>query len=767
MAARLVLVLLVLVAGLAALLLPGDEPVEAIDAPADLSGAPPARPEPDAEAPAALELTPDTPATPAAEPLRTHPADGSAPAGLSVQALDAAGAPLAGAVVELRRLDARRSSWRLAARDSTNAAGLVPFDADTFARYADARWAAVGPLLRDPPQAAFDPTAPPAAPLELRFPPCGAVVVEVRDAAQAPAPDGATVSLRLAPDQAPAAPDPLADRGTPPAHRPGELRAELVAGRVDFARVELGGELLARVTVAPWSGTTPWSRVLAPQSAGETVVARLDIPASGALQARLLDESGAPLTGRDVTLAFQFRDAAGTRLDARTASVPTDGEGRLSIELPPRDPDGEQFGLVLELAAEPHREARVEGALPPAPEGLDLGDLVVHTQGLVASGRVLTPDGAPHADADVEVRAWFVQQPERGAPWQALRVHTDPDGRYSVHASEAMGRVQLQASAKGFAPSALIELPGPGAERDLQLTRPASISGWVELGADFDASAIQVGLEPHGSTRTSQISWSAGGGRLDAQAAYRFDGLRPGEYVVRLRLADTFSWDNLASTPVITVTEGADVLAPVLDLAQQARTFRLDVVDEHGQPIAEGVGTAAGPRGNNADLSIRDGVCLVQTGHESVHAWLGAPGRRTVSLPALDGDARVVLGPPYRARVRLADQAAVPPGPFRLELGVRSPLGNDNWMLGMLTQVGPSPFDGAGEALIEPTVAGEHYVDVAVVGPRLDDDGRPMRTGVSLEGPARLHVADVDGEQVLVLEVDPGAVADAVEALGT
>ena len=232
------------------------------------------------------------------------------------------------------------------------------------------------------------------------------------------------------------------------------------------------------------------------------------------------------------------------------------------------------------------------------------------------------------------------------------------------------------------------------------------------------------------------------------------------------RATDAFAWDDLASTPALQLGVGEEVVAPTIDLAASVNVFRLEVVDEHGLPISRGTVTFWAPTNQaTADLAIVDGLAIVRTRHDAVVAWLGAPGRRSVQLPELSGDARVELLPAYRVRVRLTGPAASLPEPCVLWIRATSGLGHDKWVLRSITDVGRVAFDRSGHATLEVAVARTFRYSLSVTGDAFDSRGR--RTHVSLprgESDALL-VEDRDGEQLIEIALDPGALAQALAQL--
>lgn len=407
----------------------------------------------------------------------------------------------------------------------------------------------------------------------------------------------------------------------------------------------------------------------------------------------------------------------------------------------------------------------VPGVEPDEPEPTPAADIEPETaDDLVLAGRVVSPRGAPVAGARLIAYAERVERPEGGAAHRRFMINTGDDGRFELRDIDAMKGVRAQASRDGYAASRLFESTALGGDVELALRHESTLSGVVILGGEFEPDALEVKVAPDGPTRRGQISWSLMAQRLDGEGRYRFGGLAPGRYRVEVRQREVMSWDSLAVSAWVEVGEGVDAVAPAIDLTGAIHTYRLEVVDELGAPIPKGRGTFwARDEGDTTDITVEGGAATLRTRYDEVVAWVGAPGRRTVEIPQLRGDERVVLGPAYPVRVRLTDATAVRP-PYSAKISVSSGLGYDNWVLGTLTDRGPVAFDDAGEALLELTVARRHRLTVTLSGPRTDERGKTIAVRVDADV-TELDVQDVVGEQVFEVTLDPTSLAEAFATL--
>ncbi len=686
---------------------------------------------------------------------------------LRVLALDDQQRPIADAGVRLSWWDVDGERWRHGAKARTDADGMAHFAdvASTLASAPERRWVVMGDVLGGAaPYVPLDPTIAASSLVELLFPPAGAVTVEVSGLGGGAVPDGSSVWLRaVAASSRPPDGDDAAQG--PQLH---SLEGKTQGGRAVFPRIGLGGQLTARAAAHPWNGSLGPETFDGPRAAGQHVTVRLHAADSGGtLTGRVLDEFGKRLAITRVVLDLDVRNERGGRVGRHTAVLATDDDARWTIALPPRKLAGRSFLLVVHPEGEPSRDATHEGLLPTTPQELDVGDLQLSEQELIVRGRVFGPSGDARAGASVHAFAKLAEPPSKSAFHERFEVETDVDGRYELRSRAAMVSVRLQAKESGFAPSAVADVHAPNAAVDLSLTPAASLSGVVRVGAVFAMDELTVQIDPDPVTSKSHVHWSGLAQSIDDEGRYRFEDLPPGRYSVEVRLNDVFSWDHLASVHDVEVGAGENATAPLIDIASLVNEFRVDVVDEGGAPIAKGTGSYWAPEtGDSSDLVIEAGVATIRTRHDSVIAWFGAAGRRTVQIPELAGDARVVLPSPHRVRVRLADPGAIPPEPYVLWIRCWSGIGFDNWVLSQLTDVGDARFDRAGEALVDFNVARTYSYQLYVSGALAGHDGDTARTRVEIPAPARLSIGDDDDEQLIDIEVDPAAVMAAIEQLG-
>lgn len=232
---------------------------------------------------------------------------------------------------------------------------------------------------------------------------------------------------------------------------------------------------------------------------------------------RTVDPEGRPVAGAFVFLSEEESRSFGGRtalmLSDRFHRGTSDDEGGFSF-------DGVSPGAFSINAQAPHRQ-QAELKNLEVKAGQDLTGLeIVLPPGAEVTGRVLSPEGRPVADAQVAV---VQESEERYASFSSLVASTDADGQYRIDGVPP-GKRTLEARSEGYR----------RAVRDVELTAAAVVDFALERGLEAsgrvvdDAGSLIPGVEL--ILFASQYSADAPHATSEPDGAFRFSGLQDGTY---------------------------------------------------------------------------------------------------------------------------------------------------------------------------------------------------------------------------------------------
>jgi protocatechuate 3,4-dioxygenase beta subunit len=287
--------------------------------------------------------------------------------------------------------------------------------------------------------------------------------------------------------------------------------------------------------------------------------------------------------------------------------------------------------------------ARVNASVAiPGADGFGTGDVPARftldmeirlTQACVLEGLVLDPDGRPVADCPVQALR-REDTPAEGTRTFGVGVLTDADGRFRFPAV-GEGDALVAAAKRGFRPGSVPAVVTPGVARDvgtIRLERGATFAGWIRCGGvPSERTTViatwygtrKTGTRPAGAAllwvEDGRVLWSQLEMHPDDDGRFRFDGLEPGPYRLRVPTED---W-GCALHP--------DAYAEV-DFLTRAPDERLDIDAHRSQLVIE----------------VTDGEKLVQ------HAHVTLDGRDRIRLDSnTNGEVGVVLRSGRRHRATI------------------------------------------------------------------------------------------------------------------
>ncbi len=478
---------------------------------------------------------------------------------IPIEVVDGAGVPVVGVPVSLRAapvIDRSSVLWL----GNTGESGLVRAELAKPRKPDSAGWTVHAcleiPLLA-PVTAQVDLRKPITEPIRLVLPPCGSVVVNVREEdGRAAAKFG--VALCGEPSLAGTYPR-CRDRG------PHDFEPDRVSGsEARFTFVGLGLDVCA----SAWRTNDFVQHArFGPRTAGDVV--HFDLPLAGRepeVIGRFLTEAGGPLRERLVQIVFDAKQGSRFRYPLLTDA---DGRFRFFASVPERP------GLTGTLLAMPIGIGAGEGGavqtavdVERTDDAHDLGDLVVVSPRVVGAGLVVDDVGAPVPWPQIGVFAPSAWSDNGWYPNDRLRVAPHGDGRFDILASTDFARIRVRAWGQGRAESEYVEFD-PGA-RDVLLVTPrgCEIAGRVLV----DPGVYEGGIHVHAIGPGPRIEAKTYRQATVAYGAFQIAPIAPGRYDLEFRRGMG------SKEELIHRLEGIDVPP-----AGKAVDARLDAIDLRGK----------------------------------------------------------------------------------------------------------------------------------------------------------------------------------------
>lgn len=620
------------------------------------------------------------------------------------------------------------------------------------------RWSAcVAEALQSPVAIEFDPEQPPREVLELVLPEHGSCEVLVLGPDGRPAEGDFEIALQTRPRER----NPEEIAGEEPwgwTSIPTALSRVGSEGRAVFDFVGLGAELIASVR-RPGSAAMIRTEGPGPRRAGEraTLEVRLGLRAP-ILAGRLLDPDGRALADVPFRAQVEYPERAGWRSGLGRGT--SDAAGRFALDVPELHSDVGPRLLRLELQ---HPDGQglgtVERELPTvlAPGVHELGDLTLLPHVFLAAGRVVEADGTPVVGAAVSatvrreipgrVNHFRVDSLDTGP------VRSDASGRFELYGRPFPGSILLLARLDERKSEQVEVLPGARDAR-LVLGSTGEIAGRVVCDPSIPLRALGV--------RILQSSGEDSGNMLPLaeDGSFTIRGVTPGSYTLCLVRSD--SWDRIECFDEVLVRGGEvtrDRRLDPIDLTNSLRAFRLTVQDAEGRPIEWGAVLALREGEDGVEVQwneLAQGRALVIGKGPSIEVCVGSWGFLMERLH-VDGDRTLVLRRSPTLRLVLAGGARPPRDPFFLQASFShwrgDPLDQD-WFTGEVD------FGPEGVALVRPGRLGELAMQLSLVRRGSSWASTAIDDGIQRTVQVREH-----GEQTVEVQLDPEALAKALEAL--
>ncbi len=395
---------------------------------------------------------------------------------------------------------------------------------------------------------------PQSNPVRLVLPPCGSVVIAVRESNGKPA-TADSLFLGLADDVG----------------EDGNIRwgvrtfdaERFENGDAHYPFVGIGLDLQA---AAQRGLVYVRAAGFGPRTQGECVRFDLDLgEPQPTLTGRLVLESGEPLRDRRTRAALEFHSSRGT--GSGTKSIRTDAEGFFHLALV--GIVGQSYSASLTL--EPEGIGPGEGGRAPLrietdalPCAYDLGDVFVQVPRVVGAGVVIDDVGRPilrallslaHSSHHVDGGAW------RSHPGLQSRVQSD--GSFTVLAVGDVDRVRVTALRDGYANGGSVEFEPVRRDLRIVLPRACEIRGSALIDPDIGTGRIRVFAFDHGVRPAKPEFASERETYVDLEGNFGFKRLPPGRFDVEFRIGRT--GEALVTVEDVDVPPGGKATDPRLD----------------------------------------------------------------------------------------------------------------------------------------------------------------------------------------------------------
>ncbi len=678
---------------------------------------------------------------------------------LRIRVRDQTARPVAGVTVALRVGDGDDFSFDLM-RVNTDAEGVGTLPharafSRAFSPSEDASiHAAIVAVLLEAARVPLDLEKIPAEPVDLVLPPTGAVRVRLQDSAGNPLREELPVALSRAREN----PEDDDDWLAPGMPGFGASTALGTNGEVLFPFVGLG--LVIQVSALfPGAPKATTVQARGPTQPGESVevVLReaLDYPI---LLAALRDAQDAPVSGRAVTVQVMHSNADGSWDEAQHLEADEDGHVRLPLLL-----ERESASLAIEWSVrgddgDPPLIGRSDLARLPVPGENDLGVIRLVAAPVLAAGRVVGPDEAPIAGAQVTPsrRTRYGEDPEEFY-WESvgsLRTQTAADGRFTLYGPWNEPELQLEAEAKGLLSASLTTRAG-ARDIEIRLGAAAALEGRVVADAGVNLDAIQVSLRYPDMPLTDDPDGHDASVGVDSDTGrFRFQPAPPGVADLVLEVRRLLPpGEPLLVIPSVQVGGPPDARLDPVDLRGKLHGCRIHVTGEGGVPLERfDAWPVANPdQAGGGWLGHVEVISLQPLGEVSVNS----PGWREVRFTPTGPEAEVVLPRGYEVRI-LTAAGAVLHGDRRLACFLMPESGGIAWMRGT-----SMVFDDSGVALLQVSNAGPYLIEFFLTDGAEDDLFRPHGWDFNWipradeEPAARILVEDTNRTQSFRAEAPP------------
>ncbi len=675
---------------------------------------------------------------------------------VSARVVDASGRPQGDVPVQLlvRRQGRTYPSLSVLSRqDGIATIGRLEMITDNERGTGDVRFSlGLGGLLGEVSDREFDPAAPPAEPLELVLPAHGTVEVRLVRRDGEPFVEPAIVTIVEQKEEGAA--EEFGDR---------EIREGFAAlahdGLARFRPVGLGKQCL--VTAQRMDGTT-FGEIVTESPLKDGEIVRIELREQGGasiVTGRVLGLDGQPLASTRLERGLKEQRNGGDRTTFSQIRTDANGAFRFEMEEPGLASGGTRTLVLMENrrgGSGPRVEADLSWSLSPGET--NLGDLALAIPPVLAAGVVVDESGKPLAGVMVQARTKTSYGPAaEHFYWNWLQdgsASSGSQGEFSIHATTDAEEI-LVAGTDGVHWCGGVETRAGATGLQVVMGRGAAVRGRLLADPEVALENLTITMEipdlPQPRREQSQLE-------MDAEGGFSREGLRPGNYVLRIAADSNHSEPFLVIENLLLVAgeECSDPRLNPLDARGRLRsiTVAARVPDGEGPPYFQVFVLNAGEVANQYYGS--DGSVMIPYAGEPLDLVVQAPDFLRVSLEDVGADCEVTLIRAPRLRLEVTNPEAVPAG-FRLSLGVNS---EEAASRGLWSD---AQYDMGADGAVEIGACTIGFLTVQAILLITKDN---MTRGALVEtGLGEIEVRDIAGVQTFRITLDEASLNEAAENL--
>ncbi|MFO1078483.1 MAG: carboxypeptidase-like regulatory domain-containing protein [Planctomycetota bacterium] len=680
---------------------------------------------------------------------------------LSVQVVDASGAPRAGIPVAVRRQQPGRlvPEYDFQATSTEKPRGVATF-LHLQRRFAQGPgWHATFAFPCVPqPCVPIDESTPSSPPLQLVLPPTGSLRVVILGE-RGIAPDANDLRLEV-----------TARANGEEQWNAGPWQHPYLDERGQALVPFLGLGLDLTVTLKRGDRRIGSRRLPGPGSPGETVVCELGTTGDAPLaRGRFVRRDGTPWPACTVTARSELLPAPTTWPDREELVV--DASGRFSLPVRVETPTNGTRSYVIR-GEHPALRGTVACRLPLSqivpPEGVDLGDVVFDHGPLLLAGSVVDVEQRPLAQAQMRV---FARTTAFGGDvWPHVECSgilvTGADGRFALFLPQGDPDpgidLQLEAKCPGYVGVERHPRPRGDEHITLVMQQAGSLAGSLRFADDRMPRSATIELRDASAKRVA-IPNSSG--------EFRLGNLRGGTYSLVVHspaLVDADGKKQPITVEGVVIVPGETCRDPrIQDLRIESllHAVRVTIVDRASTPVDDAWLHIVGAPATRSFKTDRNGTATVLTMTLPVDLDASAFGYRPQRVQGVAEDTRIVVdtGIEVRLHAGTAGRGSNPHWELGIELFDLEPDGTR----GGLTYGEAFPherrfFDGNGELALRLPRPGTYECQffLFVAG----DDRVGRGAPVKLQRLPRITVVESTAPQVFELDIPAGAITTAVAA---